>query len=257
MAMAAIMLSYAAFYKAKIALRALMLTVALLGVAASFYSGTRGAWIALPPITLLIAGLYIKKKQRWKEAIIGLTAIIMVVTGGGYLFGADKQVERTYRSVVMYFDGQTSTSLGIRFEMFRSAIHLAKQNLIVGVGVGRYKAELVELIDDDGVNINPVVKNFDNPHNEYLLTLAEGGVVGFVLFLAVLLVPAYAFYKQFITTRSATSVAGMSIIICYSIVGLSIGLFLHSAFIHFYLVAILSLLMSKETLVGLREAGVD
>ena len=257
MAMAMAVLSYAVFYKTKKPLRVLMLVIAALGVAASFYSGTRGSWIALPPITLLIGGLYIKKKQRWKEAVIGLIAIMLVVTGGGYLFGAHKQVERTYRSVVMYLDGQSSTSLGVRFEMFRSAVYLAKKSPVTGVGVGRYKLELDELIDDDGVNINPQVKNFHNPHNEYFLALAERGVVGLILFLAVLLFPAYAFYKQYISTHSAAAVAGLSIIMCYSIVGFSIGLFLHSAFTQFYLVTVLGLLMSKETLSDARKEGAD
>ena len=259
MSMAVLMLSYAVFYKTKRLLRVLMLVVAVLGIGASFYSFTRGSWIALPPIALLIGGLYIKKKQRWKEAVMGVLLMLMVVTGGGYLLGAKNHVERTYKSTMMYFDGRSSTSLGLRFEMFRSAVHLAVKSPVTGVGVGRYKTELDKLVDEskDTLGINPKVKYYDNPHNEYFLALAERGVVGLILFLGVLLLPSYAFYKQYIVTHSAASVAGLCIVLCYSIVGLSIGLFLHSAFTQFYLVAVLALLMSKETLEGLaaREAS--
>lgn len=247
MALAVVCLSYALFSSYKSYGKLALLICAGLGCSAAFYSGTRGSWIVLPFVLSALVMLYIKKKRKWKKAIIWTAGVFVSITIIAFTFNAQQHVKRTYSSITAYKNGQTHTSLGIRFEMFKSALLLSQKAPLVGVGVGNYHASLKELVDSpQGGQLNPAIKNFHNPHNAYLLSLAERGVIGLMLFLLVLLVPLYAFYRQYSRSYSASPVAGIAVVVCFSVVGLSIGLFQHSAFAQIYLFSITTLLCVKK-----------
>lgn len=247
MTLAVVCLSYALFSSYKAHWRVLLLVCAGLGCSAAFYSGTRGSWLVLPFVVSVFVLLHVKKKQQWKKALAWGGGVLLSVLLIAIVFDADKHVKRTYSSITAYQEGDARTSLGLRFEMFKSALLLSKKSPVVGVGVGNYHTSLKELVDaTTSYKFNPAIKEFHNPHNEYLLSLAERGGVGLLVFLLVLIIPAYAFYRQYKRYYLASSVAGIGVVVCFSIVGLSIGLFEHTAFVQIYIFSISILLCSRD-----------
>jgi O-antigen ligase len=74
------------------------------------------------------------------------------------------------------------TSSGIRMEMYKNVLLLIRNAPIFGSGVGSLELEYAKLAESK----NTTLKKVTNPHNQYLLTLVETGMLGFVSFLVML-----------------------------------------------------------------------
>jgi O-antigen ligase len=73
-----------------------------------------------------------------------------------------------------------------RLSIWDSAINLISKNILLGVGIGDVKTELMkEYIERDD---NSLIQNQYNVHNQYLEVLLENGIIGLILFLAILIV---------------------------------------------------------------------
>ena len=73
-----------------------------------------------------------------------------------------------------------SDTVGLRFELWKYAIHLWQQKPILGIGTGMF----VYLSDQ-----SPVLRGLKNlqAHNTYITYLAENGIVGLALFLIIII----------------------------------------------------------------------
>ncbi len=129
------------------------------------------------------------------------------------------------------------TSVGKRFEMWRSAWRLFLSHPLLGVGTGAYQVKTDELIDK-GV-IAPFVGSYDHPHNDYLEALSSRGILGFIALLAILLFPAMRFLQA---TRSpvqamhAIGMAGVLTVAGFAIYALTDTIFIHSMMITWYVI---------------------
>lgn len=90
----------------------------------------------------------------------------------------------------------TLTSTGIRVELLRNGLALARQHAAFGAGFARYQ-EIHEQAAQARYGADPARRHLlqdswvhaPNPHNEYLMQLVGGGVVALALFVAWLLLP--------------------------------------------------------------------
>jgi O-antigen ligase len=106
-------------------------------------------------------------------------------------------VGRDFRQLAMDFaieryEGMTLDVMGQndRWEIYRSAMEMAKKTSFVGVGLGGFVWGL-----SDELGQQP---NYSNAHNLYLTSLAEGGIlfaVALVAFLAFLTVWSFHVYR--------------------------------------------------------------
>lgn len=71
------------------------------------------------------------------------------------------------------------TSAGQRLDMYRNTIKLIANHPIFGGGTGSLKGEYAELIEGTDV----VVTRVTNPHNQYLATTQDLGIVGLIVLL--------------------------------------------------------------------------
>ncbi len=81
-------------------------------------------------------------------------------------------------------------SLSLRFEFWKTALHLIQRNPIFGTGIGDYKAAFLAQYDLDQSNIS--VKNRLRSHNQFLSVIAALGIVGGIIFIFSLLYPMRA-----------------------------------------------------------------
>lgn len=72
-----------------------------------------------------------------------------------------------------------SSSVGLRLEWYQNTLSLITAHPLFGVGTGSFPRAYAELVTD------PRAAKPSHPHNQYLLTAAELGVVGMVALLAV------------------------------------------------------------------------
>ncbi len=83
------------------------------------------------------------------------------------------------------------TSAGIRMEMYKNTLPLIKEHPLLGGGVGSIANEYQKRAK----NNNLIMSEVSNPHNQFILTTQELGVVGLIVLLSMFTLNWIASYK--------------------------------------------------------------
>lgn len=78
----------------------------------------------------------------------------------------------------------TETSLGRRMVMYTTTVGMIAEKPLFGLGTGGFKQRFSEIAAEKYMGWR--AKPADDPHNQYLFILAENGVIGLLLFFAVI-----------------------------------------------------------------------
>lgn len=222
-----------------ILLNALIVLSFFMGLYAVAASGGRGGWIALPTIILyvLISNKYIKTTTLKIFFSLSIVAMFTFVYLAPNLPVKDR-VEQAFTNTQKYFtEDKVDSSSGARLEMFKAAIIMGMDNLLIGVGEGKYP-EHVRGLSSDGI-VDPFIERYDEPHNQYLNSFAEQGFPGLISFLLLLLIPLMSFKKYY--TNPAAKM-GILITICYLDFALTMPVFEIQSTSLFYAIIIPTLL---------------
>jgi len=254
------------------------------GIALLSFKRWKGwVWMVFPPISFLVAAIsavlsgsrislvilvaflilhavyaykLVSKKIIISGAVLTIVALISVYNGSGYVKNRiDLAVTHTV-SALQNKDTDVNelshvTSEGLRFEMWKAAWRMFKENPVVGVGWGRYNEE-VKIMIKEGFSPKVLVSK-NQPHNEYFSALSRGGLIGFLSLLLVFLVPLSLFYRQ-ISLKNQNrhlAFAGFMYVLGFMILGLTADPFQTSRSIlsfSFY-TAVLMALMNKDNLI--------
>ncbi|MDD7570123.1 MAG: O-antigen ligase [[Actinobacillus] rossii] len=213
-------------------------TGSLLGILGSILSTARGGWIGVPLVVALIFGVYHKQLPKKFFAII--LALFIVVIAIASAIPSTKIMDRIYKAeqeIAGYVSdkkGSGSTSIGARFEMWKSAVIMIKEKPFFGwgkIGATQERKAHAKL----GL-VSPVVSQFSHAHNQYLDDFTKRGVLGFIALLGIFLVPLRFFWKNRTSIPEIKVVATLGIVhiisfMCYS---LSQGIFIHNSGYLFY-----------------------
>lgn len=226
------------------------------GMLASALSLSRGAWVALPLIGILYFW-YLMRFLTIKKVVVIVTFFVIGLSLV-YLIpqtGVQKRIDNTLNNLTQYFDSQSvndhirTTSVGSRFEMWKAAWIIIKENPVTGVGWDQY-TEKAEEVFDRGL-VNKSAYKHTHPHNEFLSTLAKGGLLGFIGLMTLLLYPGYYFFRAIQQHTEPeiqrTALAGLILITGFACFGLSEAIFERSRpanFYSFYLAVLLAMVYS-------------
>ena len=175
------------------------LVIALLSLIDLMYlvGGRSGQIIAL--CFALFLPLYFYGKEAYKYLLIAAISIFML----------HKQLEPlipgrlldTSQEVSEHKSDEHLTSAGIRLEMYKNTLSLIKQSPLIGYGTGALRYEYNKLANTQ----DTLLKDVPNPHNQYLLTFFELGIVG----LAALIFMFYRFWQHSNVIARSDKYAGM------------------------------------------------
>ena len=160
----------------------LVLTIALL------FTESRGAWISLLCGLVVVVVLHPQRRRvvpgrrLWAVAVVVGTAVLVVVLAGPF-----------------------SPALGDRPEYWRAALDDAMDHPLLGSGAGSYD-EYWAAHGDPSIAVR-------DAHSLYMETLAELGVIGLVLVLAVLAIPLVALGGAHASIRVAAAGALVAYIV--------------------------------------------
>ena len=127
-----------------------------------FFSYGRAGWIGFI-VALLVIGC-MKYKKLLVILPIGLILLVVLVPAIPQRFSDISLSEINNRS---------SSTLAVRYEIWRGAIEVAKNNLLFGVGYGVGRYRVGELLGRYSWMI----------HNDYISVLLETGIVGLIIFM--------------------------------------------------------------------------
>ncbi|WP_318461398.1 O-antigen ligase family protein [Photobacterium leiognathi] len=180
----------------------LSLIAAFLGIYASFLSGSRGGWVFLP---IAIVYLAFSNRQFISKKVVVFTIFILSV---GLLSLSQnqevtKRIDSATYDLTQYQAGNEYTSLGIRLELWKSAIYTTEQHPIIGAGY-QGREVLREKWAHEGLVNAQVIKNFldSHSHNQFLEDLSVRGVIGLAALLAIFIIPLSIFIKNHRITSS-------------------------------------------------------
>lgn len=185
------------YFERKNPLLALLPLIALAtGVFAAFLSGTRGALIAIPLLTVLfLLQLGGHPRHRIYRSVI-LVAVLILSLAGYYLPGSptSKRIHTAIKETAHFFNKEQSRPLKdtqIRLEMWIQAWHMIRQHPFVGVGRDGFQRIIAQKAKTD--HKLKALHNLESPHNMYLTLWAAYGIGGLLVLLAIFLSPLLAF----------------------------------------------------------------
>ncbi len=201
--------------KLKLTHNLLMAYAAFLFTWLALEAGTRPlriAWTALAVlaainVTLLVQGatgyivmgvlaLYLGRVWAgWRGTVAAGVSVVALFGALALIPGAFQerllQMERE-ASALTTGPASTGSSLGLRLEYYRLTLEIIRDHPLAGVGTGGFPKAYAEKARKTGS------MEVRNPHNEYLLVMAQNGVIGLILLL-------YLFWRQWqLAPRLAT-----------------------------------------------------
>ena len=141
---------------------------------ASYLSGTRGAWLAVPVFVVLL-GMQYQWFARRKRL---LAATVAIVIAAGALLSTERVQKRLFEvtnDFSMMHQGEDATSVGLRLQLWDASRMIFVQHPVFGVGKGHLVDEL-GLLAKRGEVKGEIVN--ERAHSDFFSTLAEMGVIG-------------------------------------------------------------------------------
>ncbi|NTV14347.1 MAG: O-antigen ligase family protein [Desulfobulbaceae bacterium] len=151
-----------------------------------FITPGRSGYLALMILALVAAFFLVPGRARYLAALA--TALVL----GALLFFspvASQRIKQGVSEINTYQQSAELTSMGIRRHMWNNTLQMIRVRPLLGVGTGGFSAGYRQQVaGQTGWQGQPV----DDCHNQYLRILAEQGVVGLLVFLALL----WSFFRQ-------------------------------------------------------------
>ncbi len=206
---------------------------ALFGILGSLFSGSRGGWVGIPFILLVLYRGYgrhlpLRLKVAAAALVLGGAALVYAVPQTG----VQPRVLKAFEDIERYAEGESRTSsLGARFEMWKGATRLIMEKPVIGWGENGYRQGMEALGDEDIVHPR-VAEKYGHPHNEFLNAFAKRGVIGLGVLLALYLVPMSLFGRELHAPdlqRRSLAIAGVLLSVAYIDFGLSQAFLTHNS----------------------------
>lgn len=213
---------------------------------ASVLSVTRGSWLFVLLFLIVLAVISIRKVRFNRRSLAAMAMGVVVVCGivswqwgrldGGVMLGVDDL--KTFMT-----DPGAPTSWGIRLNLWRNTLLLAKEHPLLGVGLGDFHAEMRRMAAD-GESWSKAVADYGHAHSIYFDPLANGGLIALAAtFTGYLLLPFLMFRRLLVEAESAEgrfyALGGVLTVMAFATFGLSEALWHRNPFVNSYVVSII------------------
>lgn len=198
------------------------------GMYASYLSATRGAWLLIPLLFVVLMVVW-NKQQLINKKTVFISFLVIGVTIFS-LTSNDKVVKRVNKAVIEFNVKDSLSSVATRLTMWRHGFEAFKQQPFLGYGLQNTTNVVANHIENESNEYKNSkqaeyhFKRFDHLHNEYINTLVGKGVLGLVTLLVLLLLPLAIFWRRVTVTdlsQAYFATIGIVTIIGYLIIGLT------------------------------------
>jgi len=211
-------------------LRLLKYAAFIAGIAVSLGTGSRTGWTMVPVLAAVwLIGIK-GYNSRWR---IVLVLVAITATCAAAYWASDmihERVNLAVRDSLAYFNGgNTDTSIGIRFSLFRINWLLFLQSPLIGWGFRGTPA--LTVMPEIAALATPMVEQYfvhSGGHNELMQSMMRMGVIGLVSRLLLLLVPLVVFAmaaRSEVPRRRRAGYLGLVVVIGYGAASLSSEVF--------------------------------
>lgn len=177
-----------------------------------FSTGRTGQLAFFVSLVLLI---FLTFKVSIKSILLSALAVVMIFFLAYNTLDLFKQrIQQGFDDIAHIENASYDSSIGIRVAFWMVALEALKEKPLFGYGIGDYQLAAKEVLDKNDFGITPQTKKFmtsQHFHNQYLMVVVQGGLIGLVLMLLLL----YKFFTLDIEDKEVktASVLGMSVIV--------------------------------------------
>lgn len=159
----------------------LLIASCAVGILCILLSLSRTAWFGFA-LTAVIMGFLV---SRNKKLFFGVTAGAAAASIALYFIVplVHDRINLIAQDISRFAAGDTDSSLGARFLMWKAAIMMFLSNPLVGVGTGGYGPTMAAFIQNG--KFPQFLLEFNQPHNMYLFALATNGIPGLIVLLSI------------------------------------------------------------------------
>lgn len=202
----------------------LLVVGAVSGWAVSIMSGTRGVWLAILPLLLVLLTVSKRPARMFGASILLIGLMLLAASQSSFL---QKRYDDAVRDVNLWLNtSQKDTPVGIRLSIYQNLYQLASEHLWLGMHPQERDQKYQAL-----PQLSPVAKYTlmeSGAHNQYLEKQILNGLPGSLLALGLYLLPLVYFWwawrkAQSDHQRFACSLA-VVVCVCYLVSGLSLVL---------------------------------
>jgi O-antigen ligase len=230
---------------------------------ASLLSLTRGAWLFLPVLIILILWIY---KQKLSSLKVELKIITFLISIGLAVFvwqsdSFQTGFKRAVKDInTILSDPGKPSSFGTRVHLWRNSLIILGENPLLGTGLGDFNNDMKKIIEKGQSNYKNVLRH-NHAHSIYFDSLAKTGVIGFSVMVGFyLLLPFWLFAKHINNSsnkhENCYAILGVVVVMAFSVFGLTEGLWMRNPFVNTYAICLSVLLAglwnikSKKQIIG-------
>lgn len=207
---------------------ALKLVGTAAGLFASLLTGSRGGWIALPLLAVLVLG-YRFRANSWKSKLT--TAILLVAVAVVPYFVSSfvrDRVDSVTANLRGYTHGNRDTSVGIRLQLWEAGLGEFVQTPWIGVGGNGYKMAMPRLQSEGKLTPLAAVAGEGEMHNQMIAYAVDYGVVGWLALMLAYLGPIVLFHRGMrsdSSVRKRAAMLGLCFVAAFWTFGLTVETF--------------------------------
>ena len=217
---------------------------------AAIASGTRGAWLVLPVLSVL--GLIAFFRDLSGRRVFFIVLLILSISVIFYFNDNAKiRTKQVFTDLQSYSaGGGANTSVGARLHLWDQAISIWQENPVIGTGIGDFRHDIRHRIE---TKQTPVLRSYKHAHNIFLDALATTGILGFLgLTIAVFIVPASLFFRVRYSEGSkkitCQALLGFTLLISFAVFGLTEGWTIRSSMVSAFSFLLTILLAGRNSI---------
>lgn len=230
----------------KVGVRLLKFSGLLAGMYASFATGARGAWLAIPLVLLFVwwvkaPGLSRRSSMVWLASVLCVPILLY-----GMVDIVHHRVDEGVRHLQAFMDdGGRDSAEGIRLQQWRASWHVFASNPWFGTGTVSFGTAFDELVRQGIISGKALYLSHGELHNDLLGAAVRYGVVGLLAALMLYLVPLRHFVRAARSGdryREAPGLMGAVLIVSVAVYGFTVEFLNLKMIIMFHALALAVLL---------------
>jgi len=155
----------------------------------SMFTTGRSGYLALLIVLIFMLIKFIVSKNNIKDRMAVILFATGLISAGILLMKSETSSRRIEQAIVEFQQSEKNandnvvTSIGQRVIFWKNTIQMVPEYFILGAGTGSFKAAYTKQVSDKSGLEGAITQD---PHNQYLKILIEQGILGLVVFLAIL-----------------------------------------------------------------------
>ncbi|MDD2700469.1 MAG: O-antigen ligase family protein [Sideroxydans sp.] len=229
----------------KVGVRLLKFSGLLAGMYASFATGARGAWLAIPLVLLFVWRVKAPGLSRRSSMVWLISVLCVPILLYGMVDIVHHRVDEGVRHLQAFMDGGRDSAEGIRLQQWRASWHVIASNPWFGTGTVSFGAAFDELVQQGIISGKALHLSYGELHNDLLSAAVRYGVVGLLAALMLYLVPLRYFIRAARSgdkCREVPGLMGAILIISVAVYGFTVEFLNLKMIIMFYALALAVLL---------------